>query len=111
MTSRRVDAVYFALVLIVPVIGYYAANRWSDDRDTGPPMDFSRPGTTLEEPFVFPNFAPKYELPTVLKAHFADDMESALVQMRSALLASSTRIRIRPPERLAWVLETTRLDE
>ena len=68
-------------------------------------MDFSSPGTVLEEPFIFPNFAPSYESPTVLRAHFSDDMESALVQMRSALLASASRARILPPERLRLVFE------
>jgi len=110
MTNRRVDAMYFALVLIVPVIGYYAANRWSENRDTRPPMDFSRPGTALEEPFVFPIFAPRTEVQPLLEAQFADHMESALVLMRSALLASSTPAGVRPPERLVLVLEPIRVD-
>jgi hypothetical protein len=110
MTNRRVDAIYFALVLIVPVIGYYAANRWSENRDNQPAMDFSRPGRALEEPFIFPLFAPRAESQTLLRAQFADHMESALVHMRSALLASSTPNEIRPPERLTWVFEQARAD-
>ena len=94
MTSRRTDAMYFGLILVVVLVVYYASTR-SSDEELGPleipsfSAYFEPPAIALPEPgFVFRPLS-TYKVPRVDRPRFADDMETALLEVRSELLATA----------------------
>jgi len=108
MASRRVDGIYFLLLLAVSVIGYYAANRPSDPSEEGVVLalpDFSLPPLVLEVPFELPYTVVKFNRLDAPTLEFSDDMESVLGEVRSALLESSTLVEIRPVDQLVAAVE------
>jgi len=100
MSNRRADAIYFVLLLGVFVIGYYASNRPADkvgDVDDGATLelpDFKPPQLVFEIPFDFPYAIPDFESRVAPTMQLSNDMESALGEVRSALLESSTIIEV-----------------
>jgi hypothetical protein len=108
MASRRVDGFYFLLLLVVPVLGYYAANRPSDLSEEGVALalpDFSLPPLVLEVPFELSYTVVKFERLAAPALEFSDNMESVLGEVRSALLESSTLVEIRPMDQLVAAIE------
>jgi hypothetical protein len=106
MANRRMDAFYFALLLTVFAIGYYASNRTSEEEL--PSLDLSvweTPELELEAPFDFPYDVVRFRERPNPRLVLSDDMESVLVEVRSALLESSTTLEIRPTEQLAAVVD------
>jgi len=106
MTNRRVDAIYFVLFIAVVAIGYVAANLSEDGEVSSlpdyspPPIVFDIPFEPFELPFHFVKF--KSAMPPTLA--LSSNMESALVEVRAALLESSTLVEVRPaPNMLASV--------
>ena len=98
MSNHRVDAIYFALLLAVSMIGYYAANRSPEEATTLALPDFNPPLLVLEVPFDFPYPMVKFESLIAPTLDLSDDMESVLAEVRSALLESSTHVEVRPLE-------------
>jgi hypothetical protein len=103
MTNRRVDAIYFVLIIAVAAIGYVAANRFSETGeilslpDYSPaPLVFDVPFEPFELPFQRVNF--ERALPPTLA--LSSTMESALVEVRAALLESSTMVEVPRPRGL-----------
>ena len=105
MTNRRVDAVYFALLLAVSLIGYFMANRSSGEGGTLDMPVFEPPELVLEAPFAFPYSAVTFQNRTPPTLHLSDNMESVLVEIRSALLEDSAFVENRPTEQLAAIVE------
>jgi hypothetical protein len=101
MPNRRADALYFVLLLTVFVIGYYAANRSSDEFgefEEGTSLElpnFNPPQLVFEIPFEFPYVIPQFESRVAPTLQLSNDMESALGEVRSALLESSTIVEVR----------------
>lgn len=98
MSNRRVDVIFFGLLLAVSVIGYYAANRSSELSAEGSSLvlpDFSPSPLLLEIPFDFPYAIVKFKSLPAPKLDLSDDMEAALSEVRSALLESSTLVEVR----------------
>jgi hypothetical protein len=108
MSNRRVDAIYFVLLLAVFAIGYYAANRSSDPSEVGATLDlrdFNPPPLVLEVPYDFPVAVVKFESLVAPTLDLSDDMESVLSEIRSALLKTSTLVEVRSMERLVAAAE------
>jgi hypothetical protein len=108
MSNRRVDAIYFLLLLAVSVTGYYLANRSSGQSEEGVALvlpDFSPPPLVLEVPFEFPYALVEFERRVAPTLKFSDDMESVLGEVRSALLAGSTLVEVRPMDQLVATFE------
>lgn len=99
MTNRRVDAIYFVLILVVAAVGYVAASQFPDDGEMSALPDYSPPPLTFEvpfEPFELPFHFVKFESAMPPTLALSSNMESALVEVRSALLESSTIVEVRP---------------
>ncbi len=105
MTNRRLDALYLILIVAVAVIGYVVANQTSDDGeiaslpDYSPaPLVFDVPFVPFELPFHFVRFE-RVQPPTLA---LSSNMESALVEVRAALLESSALVEVphQPTQRL-----------
>jgi hypothetical protein len=90
MSNRRMDAIFFGLFLVVSGVGYFLANRPTDEQATRVVPDFSLPELVYEIPFEFPYAIMKFETRVAPKLELTDGMESALGEVRSALLKSST---------------------
>jgi hypothetical protein len=105
MLNRRVDAVYFVILVAALAIGYYASNRSVDEGSIPDLPDFDPPQLTLEVPFDFPYSIPSFKTRVVPALRISDNVESVLVEVRSSLLASSTPVEARATENLAAVLE------
>jgi hypothetical protein len=97
MSNRRADAIYFVLLLGVCVIGYYASNWPADEFGEGATLvlpDFNPPQLEFEIPFDFPYAIPDFESRVAPTMQLSNDMESALGEVRSALLESSRIIEV-----------------
>jgi hypothetical protein len=97
MTNRRVDAIYFVLIVAVAAVGYVAANRFSGDGEIRPLPDYSPPPLVFDvpfEPFELPFQFVKFERASPPTLALSSDMESALVEVRAALLESSTIVEL-----------------
>ena len=94
MTNLRTDVMYFGLILVVSLIAYYASTRSSIE-----PLEhleipalhanFEPPSVDLPEPYFVFRPLTAYQAPEMKRSRSADEMESALVGVRSALLTSS----------------------
>jgi len=103
MSNRRADAIYLVLLLGVFVIGYYASNRPADEFYEGTMLelpDFKPPELVFEIPFDFPYAIPNFESRVAPKMQLSNDMESALGEVRSALLESSAIIEVESNDHL-----------
>jgi hypothetical protein len=105
MTNRRVDAIYFALLLAVSLIGYLVANRSPEEGGTLDMPVFEPPELVLETSFAFPYSVVRFKSRKPPTLDLSDNMESVLVEIRSALLEESTAVEIRPTEQLAAIIE------
>jgi hypothetical protein len=105
MTNRRVDAVYFALLLTVSLTGYFVANRSSDEGRTLEMPVFEPPELVIETSFAFPYSVVSFKSRKPPTLDLSDNMESVLVEIRSALLEDSASVEIRPTEQLAAIIE------
>jgi hypothetical protein len=105
MTNRRVDAIYFALLLAVSLIGYLVANRPSEEGGTLDMPVFEPPELVLETSFAFPYSVVRFKSRKPPTLDLSDNMESVLVEIRSALLEDSTAVEIRLTEQLAAIIE------
>jgi hypothetical protein len=99
------DLIYFMLLLLVVVVGYLAANQESDEAEVVMLPDFSLPVMDLEIPFEFPYDFVKYARPTPPKLVLSENMESVMIEVRSALLKSSEPVEIRPEAQFAAIAE------
>lgn len=102
MTNRRFDLIYILAFLLVLGLGYLAAER--DDADDGPEMvlpEFALPSIDLEAPFDLPYVFVRYARPEPPRLVLAESMESAMVEVRTALLESSAPIEVRDDTQLA----------
>jgi hypothetical protein len=94
MTNRRVDLLFFGILLSVLSVAYLASTRSSEplpDRIEIPALDseLEPPAVDLPEPaFVF-RFRANEGRPVVFRPRLLDEMERALAEVRSALLSSS----------------------
>ena len=120
MTSRRNSAVYFVLLLVAGLIGYLASHRPVEElavvelsalelsafeTSTFELSTFERGQLELEAPFEFPYPMLKFKSRIAPKLAISGDVESVLVENRSALLVSSTPVEVRRPEELAAVVD------
>lgn len=108
MSHRRVDAICIVLLLAVCAMSYYGANRPLDPSQEGVPLglpDFHLPPLVLEVPFDLPYAIVKFESAAAPTLELSDGMESALGEIRSALLESSTAVEVQSMERLVAAIE------
>jgi len=98
MSNRRVDAIYFLLLLVVSVAGFYVANRPSTEEATLDLPDFSLPPLVLEVPFELPYSIVRFKSLASPRLNLSDDMESVLGENREALLESSTLVEVHSME-------------
>ena len=105
MTNRRVDAIYFVLLLAVCMIGYYLANPSAHEGGTLDMPTLEPPELVLEASFAFPYSVVKFKKRTPPTLDLSDNMESVLVEIRSALLENSASVEVRPIEQLAAITE------
>lgn len=106
MTNRRVDLVFFGVILTVVLVAYYTTNRPSDDEGPIPELpDFELPELAFEASFDFPYRVVEFEHRSVPRLMLSRDVESALGEIRMALLNSSKLVEIRSTEQLAAVGE------
>ena len=98
MTNRRLDAIYFVLIVTVAGLGYFGSRVFSDSDKvldvpsySPTPIIFDVPFEPFELPFNFVKF--KSAVPP--KLALSNDMASVLVEVRSALLKSSTVVEVR----------------
>lgn len=100
MSHRRLDAIYFLVLLGVAWIGYQLASGGSDD--SAAPIDDSffasnesavslpEPMVELPEPFWVFRRSPGRVAPESPTSSFADPVETALSRLRKRLLAERT---------------------
>jgi hypothetical protein len=105
MTNRRVDAIYFVLLLAVSMVGYHLANRPSREGGTLEMPVLEPPELVLEDSFAFPYSVVKFKKRTPPTLALSDNLESVLVEIRSALLENSASVDVRPIEQLAAITE------
>ena len=105
MTNRRVDAIYFVLLLAVCMIGYYLANQSADEGGVLDMPVLEPPELVLEASFAFPYSVVKFKKRTPPTLDLSDNMESVLVEIRSALLENSASVEVRPIEQLAAITD------
>jgi hypothetical protein len=100
MTNRRVDAIYFALIISVAVIGYLASDLWPDETVALDLPDFSPPRLELEVPFEMPFEIVRFESPPPPTLVLSGHMPTLLVEVRAALLESATPREVRLPREI-----------
>ena len=105
MTNRRVDAIYFVLLMAVSLAGYYFANRSTTEGVSLDLPDFEIQPPALEEPFDFPYFIVKSERLLRPSLDLSDDLERVLSGVRSALLESSAQVVVAPADQLVAVTD------
>lgn len=94
MANRRVDLLFFGILLSVLSVAYLASTRSSEplpERLEIPALEseLEPPAVALPEPaFVFRSRAVDPR-PVAFRPRLLDEMERALAEVRSALLASS----------------------
>lgn len=105
--NRRMDAIYFGLLLAVFAFAYVLANRPTEEVEDVGPLVLEAPAVDLgiELDFEFPYDYARLQRPAPPKLRLSENMESILVEVRSALLESARPIEAQPSEELAAVLE------
>ena len=98
MSNRRVDAIYFLLLIAVSVVGFYVANRPSTEEASLDLPDFSLPPLVLEVPFELHYTTVRFKSLASPTLSLSDDMESVLGEVRTALLERSTLVEIHSME-------------
>lgn len=104
MTNRRVESILFALFLAVPLLAYlFVSNRPAGEtpRDLVIPdfgAEFELPPVALPEPFFVFRGISRYRSPRVGRPIVSDEMESALVEVRTELLVSSVPAEVTPAD-------------
>jgi len=101
MTNRRIDAIYFAVIIAVAAIGYVAASQFSDEGELPSLPDYSLPPLVFDvpfEPFELPFQFVKFERAQAPTLALSSNMESALVEVRAALLESSAIVDVESPK-------------
>jgi len=98
MTNRRVDSICFMLLvvggLIALLAGMFSSSRSSDEMSgeleiPALSSDLELPSVALPDPWFAFRPVSTYKSPDVSRPRFGDEVESALVEVRSALLASA----------------------
>ena len=106
MAKRRVDLIYFGLLISVCLIGYAVANRSDDDVGASIVLpDLEPPELVLEAPFDFPYAIPKFKTRSAPTLMLSGNMEKVLSEVRASLLESSTPVEDHQTEQLAAVIE------
>ena len=106
MTNRRVDALYFLLIVVVGTIGFVAANRPVEQVEGLALPDFSPLRFDIPfEPFELPFPIVSFENPITRRLALSSNMESTLVEVRTALLESSKPVEVRPPARMLAAID------
>ena len=105
MSNRRVDLVYFAVFLLVIGLGYLFANQQSGEVEEIALPDFSLPTIDLEVPFELPYAFVKFARPEPPRLVLSENMESVMVEVRSALLESSEPIEVEAEPHLAAIVD------
>jgi hypothetical protein len=95
MTSRRVDLIYFLILLVAMGAAYQLANRPSSDTPTHleiPALEsnLEMPAVDLPDPYFAFRPVEAYRSPSVSRPGTNDEIETALARVRSVLLASAT---------------------
>ena len=81
------------------------ANHSADEEVAGTVPDFELPELAFEVPFEMPYSMVRFERRAAPVLALSGDVESALVEVRSALLRSSKQVEILPEEQLAGLVE------
>ena len=105
MSNRRFDLVLFAVLLLVVGFGYLAASRGTGETENLRVPDFSLPPINFELPLELPFAFVEFARPEQPKLVLSENMESVMVEVRSALLVSSEPVEIPQDAQLAGVLE------
>jgi len=111
MRNSRVDAIFFGLLLVVFTAGYFLSIRPADDADDADDditlvvSDFALPQLVFEIPFEFPYAIIEFESRVAPTLMLSGGMESALGEVRSALLESSAIREIEAREEWVAALE------
>lgn len=115
MMNGRTDAIYLALLLAVFAFAYSmstsmsTSNRPAEEIDGARRLALEAPAPAvdleIELDFPFPYEYARLQRPSAPKLRLSENMESVLVEVRSALLESATPIEEQRGEELAAVLE------
>lgn len=106
MSNRRFDLIYFAVFLLIIGLGYWVATQDEQDVDDIASIpDFHLPSIEIEAPFEFPYAFVRLARPEAPRLRLSENMASAMVEVRTALLESSAPVEVRDDTRLATRLE------
>jgi hypothetical protein len=98
MPNRRVDAIYFTILLAAALIGFYASvqgfSQAPEEANSVDLPDFETPELMLEVPFDFPYAVPAFANRKAPLLRISDNVESVLVEVRSVLLASAKPVEV-----------------
>lgn len=101
MSNHRIDLIYFVVFLLVLGGGFLAA-RFDDvlygseasDGEFAALPDFSLPSIEFEVPFELPYRFVRFARPEPPALVLADNVEGAIVEVRSALLESAALVAV-----------------
>jgi hypothetical protein len=97
MSNRRFDLIYFLAFLLVVGGGILAARMDDDGSESVAVLpDFSLPSIELEANFDLPYQFVRFVRPAAPKLVLSTNVESAIVEVRTALLESSELVEVEP---------------
>lgn len=105
MSNRRMDAIYFGVLLSVFAVAFFVANRPMEEEATLEIPDFSLPRLSFEIPVDFPYTPVEFESRVAPTLDLSHGMESALDEVRWALLKSSALHEVEVREEWVAALE------
>jgi len=105
MSNRRIDLIYFLALVLVVGVGYVATNHAPEETEAVVLPDFSLPVIEFEIPFELPYRFAQYARPASPKLALSQNMESVMIEVRSALLESSEPVEVIEEPQFAAILE------
>ncbi len=99
------DLVYFSILLLVAGASHLLSEQRVEETGVMTLPDFSLQAIEFEISFDLPDHFVKFARPKAPKLALSENMESVMVEVRSALLVTSEPIEMRDEPQIAAVLE------